>query len=290
MADKKTNNPRKTLAQITKDAALKDSVPGAPSMSALSEGDAEGKENSSRPAAHSSQLDNTDFPAEEPSGSAQSASAALSDSSRLDEIFSIDDMEEDSAAQESASPDASGASTADAASVAKRPHKARKSRSKDDKRVSREKTRHRWKLVRNILIAIFALIVVGAVVAFGVFRWGACDDAADLEGVWQIEGSGATVTIDDGRFVLTDDIAYRYEIDPVSKTLTFGFGNLSGSARYRFSADRNMISIEDGEFDGISNMMGDIPWTFDVLMNAIQGQDAKDPKLSDDSMTLKRVG
>ena len=279
MAEKKTNNPRKTLAEIAKASASKALTSRPMPSDSLSEEHPHASESVS---ADTSATASSEFSEGLPESEEDVDARKEADSSRLDEIFAID--------EEDALDDGLEKTPSQELPEPEKARKTRKSHSKDDQRVKREKSRHRWKIIRNVFLICLAVILVGIVVAFAVFRWGVSDDVTDIEGVWKIEGSTATVTIDEGRFVLTDDIAYKYEIDPVSKTIEFGFGNLSGSARYRFSADRNMLSIEDGEFDGASNLIGDIPWTFDMLIGAIQGNDPKDPKLSDESMTLKRVG
>ena len=168
--------------------------------------------------------------------------------------------------------------------------RGRKKRPKDDKRVSEQRRKHRRKVALVIALATLAAIVIAAVVTFCVFRWGYFDDATDIEGEWRIDGNDSTVLIEDGRFVLTDEISYEYEIDPFSKTLTFEFGNLDGSARYRFSTDRDHLALQDGDFDAMTNLTNDIPWTIEALIDCINGSEAKDPTLSSGGMTLERVG
>lgn len=122
-----------------------------------------------------------------------------------------------------------------------------------------------------------------------MFRWSIYDDATDLQGTWRISGTNTLVHIDGERFILTDEIAYDYAIDPEAKTVSFEFGALDGTARYRFSIDRNQLAVEDGEFDWFSTLSQDIPWTFDALLEALKGTGVKSPGFAEGGMVLERV-
>lgn len=90
-------------------------------------------------------------------------------------------------------------------------------------------------------------------IAIVIFMLNAHDDAQDIQGQWQIQGSNATITITDKQIVLTDDVAYDYEMDPWNHTLDLGFFGASGNAQYAFNPDRNELVItesfvnDDGE-------------------------------------------
>ena len=51
--------------------------------------------------------------------------------------------------------------------------------------------------------------------------------------------------IDGSRLKIADDVAYEYTIDTKEKTITYTFGNASGTASYRFSPDRNVLIIDE---------------------------------------------
>jgi hypothetical protein len=61
------------------------------------------------------------------------------------------------------------------------------------------------------------------------------------------DGTSTPVTIESDTIRLTPDVAYLYELDTMSKTMTFSFGKLEGHARYWFEDDRSRLVIVDGE-------------------------------------------
>lgn len=133
----------------------------------------------------------------------------------------------------------------------------------------------RRSLVGRIVLAVVLAVVV-ACIAFVAFlawdRWWAYDDAADMQGIWQANGSASTVVIDGERIQLTDDVSYAYEIDPFAKTITFNLGNMEGEGRYRFSPDRKQLVITDGpNYSWLSTLMDDIPWRVQTLQDELAG-------------------
>lgn len=139
-----------------------------------------------------------------------------------------------------------------------------------------------------IAAAVAALVVI-AVAAFSWDRWLRYDDAVDLQGQWRIADTTGLVTIDEGSIHLTEKEAYTYTMDAGAKTLTFTFGDLSGQARYRFSADRTQVAIQDGEFDAMGTLMSDIAWSWSCLIGTITGQPQTGPDLGEGSLVLERV-
>ena len=135
-----------------------------------------------------------------------------------------------------------------------------------------ERKRKRRRRIRRIIIGILVTLVLlfgGLLVAFGIFRWYTYDDVADIQGIWYHEGTTMPVTITEDEIQLTDEVAYKYELDPEAKTITFKFGNMEGGGRYRFSMDRSEMAIADGEFDGGQNFMDDALWTANALFRKI---------------------
>ena len=96
------------------------------------------------------------------------------------------------------------------------------------------------------------------------------------------------VTIDEGSIHLTDKEAYAYAMDSGAKTLTFTFGDLSGQARYRFSADRTQVAIQDGSFGMFDTITSDIAWSWSCLIGMITGQPQTSPSLGEGSLVLSR--
>lgn len=129
--------------------------------------------------------------------------------------------------------------------------------------------RHRWPL---IVVGVFLALVVAVVAIFSWDRWLRYDDVAEVQGEWQVHDATSTVVIDSQTIKLTDDVAYTYALDPFAKTITYTFGDLSGSGRYRFSLDRTQLVIIDGEdYSWFSTMSEDINWLLDQALCAIQG-------------------
>lgn len=134
----------------------------------------------------------------------------------------------------------------------------------------RPRKRHvRWPW---IVVGVLLAIVVAVAAIFSWDRWLRYDDAAEMQGEWQVHDATSTVVIDSQTIKLTDDVAYTYTIDPFAKTITYTFGDLSGSGRYRFSLDRTQLIIMDGtDYSWFSTMSDDIGWMLDQALCAIQG-------------------
>lgn len=190
----------------------------------------------------------------------------------------------------------SGASAAIAAATEEKPTTRtgtrkveRKANPEAEERLKKQARKRTFAIVRNVSIIAVVLLVVAAVSGFWAVRWGLYDDAADLQGTWQIAGTTTTVEVTDESFVLTDDIAYDYAVNPEDKTLTFKFGALSGQARYRFSTDRSQLAVQDGEYDWLSTVLADIPWAADALVSVFCGNGDSSPAF-DDGIVLERIG
>lgn len=132
----------------------------------------------------------------------------------------------------------------------------------------RERKRKRkriFKIIRRVIYAILFLALFAILFAFALYRWSLYDDAQAIQGQWIISSTGNEVTITDKKIQLTEDVAYDYILDPDTKTVVFTFGNLSGSAHYRFSLDRKQLMIEDGEFDWWGSTLEDAAWLVPAL-------------------------
>lgn len=123
-------------------------------------------------------------------------------------------------------------------------------------------------------LGVLAALLAAGLVAFAVFHWACGDDARDIQGAWYVNGSSAVVVIDEGEIMLTDEVAYGYEIDSFAKTVSLSFGDLSGGGRYRFSLDRGELAIIDGSCTWVDSFLSDLTWTLGALFSAIRGEEA----------------
>lgn len=153
------------------------------------------------------------------------------------------------------------------------------------------KKRHRRKIVRRVMWTLLGLFVAAIIASLGAFaanRWYSFDDAADMVGTWRLEGTDMQVEITEDTIRLTDEVAYRYTIDPSDKTITFKFGNMTGQGRYRFSLDRQELSITDGSFDFWGTLLSDLPWTLAALCSEWFGGGVLTPGVGDGVTALTR--
>lgn len=165
--------------------------------------------------------------------------------------------------------------------------KEKEASAEDRKRKAQRK--HKAKLARRTILIIILVIIIGMIVGFWLLRWGLHDDASSIQGRWRVQGTDTVIEISDEEIALTDEVAYDYVLEPESKTLVFTFGALSGSGRYRFSLDHNMLAIDDGEFDAVGTLISDIPWTADAVVRKLLSNQEKSPSLEDGNMVLERV-
>ena len=126
-------------------------------------------------------------------------------------------------------------------------------------------------IVATVLLCVVVLVV-------GLFtwdRWLRYDDAADIQGTWQVSGAGTTVVIDESLIWISDDVAYSYTIDTTSKTIAFTFGELSGAARYWFSADRTQLILVDGQdYTWTSTLGEDLGLMASQVISVFSGEEA----------------
>lgn len=153
------------------------------------------------------------------------------------------------------------------------------------------KKRRRRKVARRVMWALLGLFVAAIIASLGAFaanRWYSFDDAADMVGTWRLEGTDMQVEITEDTIRLTDEVAYRYTIDPSDKTITFKFGNMTGQGRYRFSLDRQELSITDGSFDFWGTLLSDLPWTLAALCSEWFGGGVLTPGVGEGVTALTR--
>ena len=105
---------------------------------------------------------------------------------------------------------------------------------------------------RRILVWSAAVFVVAVLVGSGVLFWNTYlryDDAADIQGEWQVIDGSSTVVIDSDSIRMLELLDYEYTLDTWAKTIDFSFTDLSGTGSYSFSDDRRVLIIKEGEGD-----------------------------------------
>ena len=126
-----------------------------------------------------------------------------------------------------------------------------------------------------IVVTVLLCVVVLVVGLFTWDRWLRYDDAADIQGTWQVSGAGTTVVIDESLIWISDDVAYSYTIDTTAKTIAFTFGELSGAARYWFSADRSQLILVDGQdYTWTSTLGEDLGLMASQIISVFSGEEA----------------
>ena len=212
--------------------------------------------------------------AKSPGASRSAANAAVGSG---DAPLPADGASEDPAGEPDAQSEPSGR---------RRARRARSSESKSAK-PKPKLTRTRVALYAAAVLVALALVVVGT---FSWSRWLCFNDTQDIQGTWTVAGAQGGIVIDGELIHLTDVEAYRYTLDSGAKTLTFTFGDLEGSARYRFSADRTQLVIQDGSFSFTDTLFDDIAWSWRGLVAMFGGQPAPDPSFGEGSLVLQRSG
>lgn len=112
------------------------------------------------------------------------------------------------------------------------------------------------------IIGVVIVVLAAILIALGLFyswqRWWSVDDAADLQGSWQVEGTEATFVISKTEMAISEDVIYKYEIDNGAKTINFTLGTMSGKAHYVFSPKRTQLVIIDESVDFFSSLSLDL--------------------------------
>ena len=150
-----------------------------------------------------------------------------------------------------------------------------------------KKRRRKWPFV--VVGAVLA-IVIATVGLLSWDRWYRYDDAAEIQGEWQVHGSTGVVVIDGQSIKLTEDVTWSYKLDADSKTLSYTFGTMEGQGRYRFSLDRNQLVIMDGSgYTWLSTLLDDIAWMADQSLRVLQGQGAEEVATDDGTIVVDRL-
>lgn len=157
------------------------------------------------------------------------------------------------------------------------------------KRENDQKKKKKNRIVRRVVIVVVTLLVLASVGFLSLYRWGLYDDIADIQGTWRIDGTKTKITISDTQIKLNKEVEFSYTLDPMSKTITFDFGQLDGTGRYRFSLDRNKLSLTDGSFQTTDTLVEDLPWTMQSFLDFLASSESTSPDLGEGSITLSRV-
>lgn len=140
-----------------------------------------------------------------------------------------------------------------------------------------EASKRKKSLAGRIAGGVIGALAVVIIVCFAFFSWGrwfASDDRADLEGTWYVVGTTTPITITSDAIVLSEDASYAYTVDPFAKSLSYTFGNLSGSGRYRFSQDRQTLAIiEGGAVSWFDTLCEDLARSVENAWRQLVGQD-----------------
>ena len=145
----------------------------------------------------------------------------------------------------------------------------------------------RWPLAVAGSVLLIVLLIVGG---FSWDRWLRYDDAAEFQGEWQTHGTTAVVVIDGETIKLTEDVSWSYTLDTDAKTISYTFGNMEGSGRYRFSADRSQLVVTEGSsYSALSTLFEDVGWMWDGLVRFVQGQAPAQPEAGEGITVLARV-
>ena len=141
------------------------------------------------------------------------------------------------------------------------------------------------KIVSRVTLLVM-FVAVALVATWSAFRWAIYDDAADLQGDWQVYGSTAVITLDGTQMQLASDVAYNYTIDATAKTISYSFGTLVGGGHYRFNNDRTMLAIiEDGTHVWTYTAMQDVAWLFENMVSIVKGESVL-PAQQDKNVTI----
>lgn len=114
-------------------------------------------------------------------------------------------------------------------------------------RMSAKAKSRKRRLSRRFVIIVCSVVAVLAI-ATGLLSWNQWlryDDAADIQGMWVIDGSSATITVTDSEIKMSDDVSYSYSLDTFNKTISFSFGKYTGSGSYAFSPERDTLVITE---------------------------------------------
>lgn len=151
---------------------------------------------------------------------------------------------------------------------------------------SRARHRRRVRIAVASVVAVLLLVAAVGVGGFAWLRWFSGDDASDIQGTWYLAGTSTPIEITEDRINLTDDVSYRYALNPTDKTIAFTFTNLAGSGCYRFSLDRQELALVDGTFTGFDTLGRDIGWIAEALVKKLQGERLSPGEAGTEGLTL----
>lgn len=127
----------------------------------------------------------------------------------------------------------------------------RTKRKQRKEKASRAQSPKKARFSRRFVITV-SVIAVALIVGIGVLSWNQWlryDDAADIQGTWQVEGSDVSFTFTETEIVMTPDVSYTYELDTFHKTITFTFKDYQGQGSYAFSPERTTLVITETSSD-----------------------------------------
>lgn len=120
-----------------------------------------------------------------------------------------------------------------------------KTQTKSTKKPTNDTKSKRAKSRAKMVVGVLFVVLLVATALLSWNHWLRFDDNADIQGRWIVEGTASAVTVDAENIVLTDSVAYTYDLDTFNKTITFHYDSLSGSASYAFSPERDVLVITE---------------------------------------------
>lgn len=102
-------------------------------------------------------------------------------------------------------------------------------------------------LLKRIAVSVAA--VACALACLFALPGCASGDANTLIGEWKIQNTDVTVVFTGSEFKLVGN-TFDYKIDTSDKTITYTSGDATGSAKYSFSDDGKMLTLEENDGAG----------------------------------------
>lgn len=102
-------------------------------------------------------------------------------------------------------------------------------------------------LLKRIAVSVAA--VACALACLFALPGCASGDANTLVGEWKIQNTDVTVVFTGSEFKLVGN-TFDYKIDTSDKTITYMSGDATGSAKYSFSDDGKMLTLEENDGAG----------------------------------------
>ena len=204
------------------------------------------------------------------------------------EVNAPDEAEEDAQVEDDAEPETINPETAT------EPEKT----SPPAKKPKRTKRKIKVKVKPKAVIVTLLVLVVAAAIAICTYaaltRWTFANDEQDIQGTWAVAGQTNKVLITQDKIKLAADATYSYTLDTQAKCINETLGNMTGSARYRFSPDKTQLAIFDAQentqaLSWTETAMSDFDWAFKCIIASITGATPPDLLGGQSGVVLQKV-